>query len=221
MRPDIHTYLSALSTTDMPDYLTEPCPELHHMKGLAFPADVKFRHVLVTGPPGAGKSTLIRKLGGWSEEGYLDLTRPRWWTDQALTFRPREIHLGFPFVGFDKALAVFDPEWLQAAPPPQLEPGRIQIPPAKRNFLSVDWRRRYVFEFILPPADELFAQRSHRARLGTHPVDTNISLELVTAQREIFEQCALYLSHQGLRVYIREGTDGNPVCIVDYSGDDE
>ena len=221
MRPDIHTYLSALSTTDMPDYLTEPCPELHHMKGLAFPADVKFRHVLVTGPPGAGKSTLIRKLGGWSEEGYLDLTRPRWWTDQALTFRPREIHLGFPFVGFDKALAVFDPEWLQAAPPPQLEQGRIQIPPAKRNFLSVDWRRRYVFEFILPPADELFAQRSHRARLGTHPVDTNISLELVTAQREIFEQCALYLSHQGLRVYIREGTDGNPVCIVDYSGDDE
>jgi len=58
------------------------------MKGLAFPLDVKFRHVLVTGPPGAGKSTLIRQIGGWSEEGYLDLCRPRWWTNQALAIRP-------------------------------------------------------------------------------------------------------------------------------------
>ena len=221
MRPDPRPYIPALPTLGMPDYLTEPCPKLHRMKGLPFPADVKFRHVLITGPPGAGKSTLIRKLGGWSEEGYLDLTQRRWWTNQALTFRPREIHLGFPFVGFDQALAVFDPEWLQTEPRPELEPGRIQIPPAKRNFLSVDWQRRYVFEFILPPADELFAQRSRRARLGTHPVDANISLELVTAQRAVFEQCAVYLSRQGLRVYIREGTDGNPVCIVDNGCSDE
>ena len=132
------------------------------MKGLSFPADVKFRHVLVTGPPGAGKTTLIKKLGGWSEEGYLDLTQPRWWTDQALTFRPREIHLGFPFVGFQQALAVFDREWLDTDPHPALDLPRVQLPPVKRNFLSVDWRKRYVFEFMLPPAEELFAQRSRR-----------------------------------------------------------
>ncbi len=200
----------------MTDFPTEPCPDLHHMKGLSFPADVKFRHVLVTGPPGAGKSTLIRRLGGWSEEGYLDLSQPHWWTSQALTFRPREIHLGFPFAGFEQALAVFDPEWLQADPHPALEPERIRIPPAKRGLLSTDWRKRYVFEFMLPPVERLYAQRSARAAKGTHPVDRNLSPELVTAQLEIFRQCAHYLSQQGLRVYIREGTDRNPVCIVDH-----
>lgn len=207
----------------MPENVTEPCPDLHHMKGLSFPADVKFRHVLVTGPPGAGKSTLIRKLGGWSEEGYLDLTRARWWTDQALTFRPREIHLGFPFVGFEEALAVFDPEWLQADPYPVLDLPRIQLPPKKRkrNFLSVDWRKRYVFEFMLPPAETLFAQRSRRAERGTHPVDVDITLELVTAQIDVFRQCAVYLAQNGLRAYIREGTDSDPICIVERRAADE
>jgi len=199
----------------MSEYVTQPCPDLHLMKGLSFPADVKFRHVLVTGPPGAGKSTLIRKLGGWSEEGYLDLARPRWWTDQALAFRPREVHLGFPFVGFEEGLAVFDPEWLQADPRPDLDFPRVQLPPPKRTFLSADWHKRYVFEFMLPPAEELFAQRSLRAGQGTHPVDRNLSRELVTAQIEVFRQCAVYLSRNGLRVYVREGTERNPVCFVD------
>jgi len=191
------------------------------MKGLPFPADVKFRHVLVTGPPGAGKSTLIRKLGGWSEEGYLDLSRRRWWTDQALALRPREIHLGFPFVGFDEALAVFDRAWLEADPHPKLDLSRIQLPPPKRHFLSVDWRRRYVFEFILPPADELFAQRTARARHGTHPVDEHLDLSIVTAQLEVFRQCAAYLAQNGLRVYIREGTERDPTCFVEQKGNGE
>ena len=203
------------SANDRFECLTEPCKDLHYMKGLAFPLDVKFRHVLVTGPPGAGKSTLIRKLGGWSEEGYLDLCRPRWWTDQALAIRPREVHLGFPFIGFKQGLAVFDREWLQADPHPRLDLPRIHIPPAKRHFFSVDWRKRYVFEFVLPPAGQLFEQRSERARRGTHPVDEGLTLELVTAQLEVFRQSALYLSRNGMRVYIREGTSSPPACIVD------
>ncbi|MGB5570553.1 MAG: ATP-binding protein [Sedimenticolaceae bacterium] len=198
----------------MSEYATQPCPDLRHMKGLSFPADVKFRHVLVTGPPGAGKSTLILQLGGWSEEGYLDLSRSRWWTDQALAFRPREIHLGFPFVGFEQALAVFDPEWLEATPHPQLDLARIQIPPPKRTFLSPDWRKRYVFEFLLPPAEVLFEQRSRRAEKGTHPVDFNLSLELVKAQIDVFRRCAVHLSRNGVRVYLREGTSSPPICIL-------
>jgi hypothetical protein len=68
---------------------------------------------------------------------------------------------------------------------------------------------------MLPPAEELFAQRSRRAKKGTHPVDENVSLELVTAQIEVFRQCAIHLAQNGIRVYIREGTEKNPVCIVD------
>ena len=60
----------------------------------------------------------------------------------------------------------------------------------------------------------LFKQRSERARRGTHPVDQELSLEMVTDQLDVFLQCALHLSRNGMYVYIREGTSSLPVCIV-------
>ena len=68
---------------------------------------------------------------GWPEEGYVDLTLKGWWRAQSLTFRPREVHLGFPFAGHSDALTVFDREWLEAPLPLELDPHRILLPPRK------------------------------------------------------------------------------------------
>ncbi len=56
-----------------------PIEELQRLKGVPFPAFMKFRQLLVTGPPGSGKTKLINKVGGWPEEGYIDLTLKNWW----------------------------------------------------------------------------------------------------------------------------------------------
>jgi ABC-type cobalamin/Fe3+-siderophores transport system ATPase subunit len=91
------------------------------IKGVPFPAGERFRQTIVT-PPGSGKTTLVAKLGGWPEEGYLDLAASNWWRSPILTFRPREVHFGCPFVGYEESHTVFEREWLEAAGPPRPEP---------------------------------------------------------------------------------------------------
>ncbi|MBN8438721.1 MAG: serine/threonine protein phosphatase [Candidatus Accumulibacter propinquus] len=192
----------------MPDLSTQPIDSVQHFKGTDFPADIRFRQILVTGPPGAGKSTLIMHLGGWSEEGYLDLARKHWWRSEVLSVRPREIHLGIPFQGLPNAVSVFDAEFLGCDPFPPIDFARVVLPPRKRYFFSVDWYRRYVFEFLLPPPELVLARRTERARHSTHPVDAQLSLEICTAQLDVFRRIAEYLHHQGLNVYLREGMEG-------------
>ncbi|MBF0189010.1 MAG: serine/threonine protein phosphatase [Magnetococcales bacterium] len=196
--------------------VTEHYPETHLIKGIAFPTSVSFRELAVTGPPGSGKSRVIRQLGGWSEEGYIDLTAP-WWRNEALAFRPREVHLGLPFTGFEHAMTVFAPEVKAMDTKPDLDPARILFPPKKRFFLSVDWRAKLVFEFLLPSPDRLLRFRLERAERHTHPVDEKLTKELVAYQLDIHEQVALLFNKNGLRVHIRRTMDAPPLRIIDTS----
>ncbi len=199
----------------MPDLRSEPVATLQQFKGIDFPADIRFGQMLVTGPPGAGKSTLMLRLGGWSEEGYLDLGCKHWWRSEILCVRPREIHLGLPFEGLANAASVFDAEFLGRDPLPPVAFDRIVLPPRKRYFFSVDWYRRYVFEFLLPPAELVLARRTERARHSSHPVDAQLSLEICAAQREVFRRVAEFLHEKGFKVYLREGTDDRPHRFIE------
>ncbi|MFC1740384.1 ABC transporter ATP-binding protein [Pseudomonadota bacterium] len=187
--------------------------DLVMIKGIAFPEGERFRQIIVTGPPGSGKTTLITQLGGWPEEGYLDLGLKNWWRSRILTLRPREVHFGIPFRGFPESVTVFDKTWLESPRPIDFE--RIQIPPEDTGVLGTNLRSKYVFDFLLPDPLLIFEKRSERFGEGNFPVDEDITLEQVTLQVSVYAELALHFHRQGMSVFVRDSYQGPPRYFVD------
>lgn len=192
-----------------------PMEDVQRIKGVFFPAGMKFRQLIVTGPPGSGKTRLINRIGGWPEEGFIDLTLKGWWRAQPLSLRPREVNLGLPFMGCKEPLTVFDQDFMVASEPLQVDFDRILLPPRKTHFLSTDWRRRFMFEFALPAPEQILEWRLERRRRESRPIDENVTLDQVIRQVSVYQTMARHFYRSQMLTYVRDSIEGMPQTIVD------
>ncbi|PID55553.1 serine/threonine protein phosphatase [candidate division KSB3 bacterium] len=197
--------------TDPLKKILAPIQELQTIRGVKLPIGLEFLQLVVTGPPGAGKSYYIEQIKGWPNEGYVDLAQKGWWKNQSLVYRPREVHLGFPFKDHKESLTVFDKEYLKQHPAPSIDFSRIILPPVKTNMLQTNWRKRYIFEFLIPPPSIIYKQRLTRKETGYFPVDENLNMDMVRQQVAVYREIALYLHRAGLNVYVRKGLANPPL----------
>ena len=195
--------------------------ETFYHNGVLLPAGVRPGQLILTGPPGSGKTTILRKLGGWPEEGYLDISVRGWWQSSMLAHRPRELHLGLPFVGFEKGTPVYDAESLDDLEYLELDLFRIPLPPPDVSFLARNFRSKLVFEFLLPSTETLYQRRLERAKQGTHHVDAALTLRDVEAERGFYSTVALFFHQSGMNVYLREEVGGPPKRIRDETSPDD
>lgn len=192
-----------------------PIKDVQDIRGVSVPIGLEYLQLVVTGPPGAGKSYYINQIRGWPNEGYIDLARKGWWRDTTLIYRPREVHLGMPFKDIHESLTVFDREWLDADPPLQFDFKRIRIPPAGDRLFRTNWLNRYIFEFLLPDPEIIYTRREQRKHDGYFPVDTNLTREMVIRQVQAYQEIALYLHRAGMNIYIRKGINEQPMRIAE------
>lgn len=196
-------------------FKTEKIKLVEKRKGIQFPAFLETKKLIITGPPGCGKTTILNAIGGWPEEGYLDISSKDWWKSPILHQRPRELHFGLPFVGFEKAVPVYDAFSLDDSSYLEIDFFRIPLPPPKTHPFSTDFRGRFVIEFILLPAEKTYELRKERSKLGTHHVDDGLTLSKVREELFFFKQLALFFHQNGMNVYIRDNLDGKPKKICE------
>ena len=72
-----------------------------------------------------------------------------------------------------------------------------------------------MFEFLIPPPQQILEWRHGRKRRGTHPVDQSVTLEQVEKQSAVFWEVALFFHRSGLPSYLRIGLEGMPMRAVE------